>query len=96
MNRIGRRLLVGGMTTPRGWIVRAWLILITLLVLHLLGWREETRIISGTGAPKDLAGELAALRGVIYGFVYFLGVIVAPILILGAAIRLFIAPVFKP
>jgi hypothetical protein len=75
------------MWTTRGWVVRALLILAMLAVLYLLGWRADTRIISGTGAPKDLAGELAALRGVIYGLVYFLGVIVAPILILGAGIR---------
>jgi hypothetical protein len=75
------------MWTARGWVVRALLMLATLAALHLLGWRADTRIISGTGAPRDLSGELAALRGVVYGFVYFLGVIVAPILILGAGIR---------
>ena len=77
----------GGLWTTRGWVVRALLILGTLAVLHVLGWREDTRIISGTGAPMDLAGDLAALRGVAFGFVYFLGVVVAPILLLGAGIR---------
>jgi hypothetical protein len=87
MRKVAKALFVGGMTTPRGWALRAVLILITLAALHVLGWREDTRIISGTAAPKDLAGELAAMRGVVYGLVYFAGMIVAPILILAAGIR---------
>ena len=96
MKRVAKYVFLGGITTPRGWIVRALLILIVLATLHLLGWRDDTRIISGTGSPKDLAGQLAALRGVTYGLVYFAGVIVAPILILGAAIRLFVSTRFHP
>jgi len=96
MKRAAKYVFLGGITTPRGWIIRAVLILVVLLTLHLLGWRDDTRIISGTGAPRDLAGELAALRGVVYGFVYFAGVIVAPILILGAGIRLLGARAFNP
>ncbi len=83
--KIGR-LMRGGIFTPRGWAVRASLIITVFVVLHLLGWRTDTKIISGTSPLKDFASKLAAARGVIYGLAYFGAVVLAPILLIAAGI----------
>lgn len=76
----------------RAWNVllsaRAWCVVAALLVLawamaHGLGWRDDTRIISGTGVPSGGA----VLRGVAYAVSYFAAVVVAPILVIAAGLR---------
>jgi phosphotransferase system glucose/maltose/N-acetylglucosamine-specific IIC component len=64
--------------SPRGFLVRALLIALAFGVVHALGWREETRFLSGTPASLRL--------GVFYLFFYFAFVLVAPTLVLGAGI----------
>jgi len=64
--------------TPRGFAVRALVIVVAFAVVHALGWREETRFLSGTKAN--------ALEGLVYALLYFSTVLVAPTLVLGAAI----------
>ena len=76
-------LLWGGVFTPRGWAVRALLIIAAFGVLHLLGWRDDTRVISGT-ASADLSHDLTAVRGLVYAAAYFAAVVVSPILIIAA------------
>jgi hypothetical protein len=78
--------LLRGWLTPRGWIVRAAVIVLAWLLMHLLGWRDDTRIISGTSLPNDFAGVLGAFRGVAYLLAYFAAVVVAPTLVIGAGI----------
>jgi hypothetical protein len=80
------RGLWGGFFLPRGWLVRAAVIVLAWLLMHLLGWREDTRIISGTSLPNDFAGALGVFRGVAYLLAYFAAVVVAPILVIGAGI----------
>jgi hypothetical protein len=79
-------LVGGGMFMPRGLLTRAALIMAALALFHLLGWRDDTRIISGTSPPRDLASQLAALRGVVYGLTYFAAVVLAPILLIAASL----------
>ena len=75
-----------GLLSPRGWLKRAAIIVATLVILHLLGWRADTKIISGTSPPKDFSSQMAAVRGVIYGLVYFAAVVGAPILMIAAGL----------
>jgi hypothetical protein len=78
--------LLRGWLTPRGWLVRAAIIIFAWALMHLLGWRDDTRIISGTSLPNDFAGAVGASRGVAYLLAYFAAVVVAPILVIGAGI----------
>lgn len=64
--------------SPRGFLVRALLIAVAFAVVHVLGWREETRFLSGTPASASL--------GAIYAFIYFGFVLIAPTLVLAAGI----------
>ncbi len=35
-------------------------IVVAFALVHALGWRGDTKIISGTGSPTDVAGQIAA------------------------------------
>ena len=64
--------------------VRAAVLLLTVFGLfHLLGWRDDTAIISGTF--DDHNARLTAIKGVLYAASYFAAVVVSPIMILAAA-----------
>ncbi len=69
--------------SPPGLLVRAGLIVAVFATLHLLGWRDDTRIISGT----SLASSATVFRGFVYAAAYFAAIILGPILILAAAIQ---------
>jgi hypothetical protein len=64
--------------SPRGYLVRALLIAVAFALVHALGWRQETRFLSGTPA--------AVVPGLIYLCLYFAFVLGAPALVLGAGI----------
>ena len=64
--------------SPGGFLVRALLVALAFGIVHVLGWREETRFLSGTPA--------SALEGVLYLLAYFAFVLLAPTLVLGAGI----------
>ena len=68
------------------WIVGAGSMVALFVALHVLGWRDDTRIISGTAAGPGLDSALTALRGVLYALAYFGAVILAPILIIAAGL----------
>jgi len=69
--------------SARAWCVVAALLVVAWAMAHGLGWRDDTRIISGTGVPSGGA----VLRGVAYAASYFAGVVVAPILVIAAGLR---------
>ena len=62
-------------------------------LFHLLGWRDDTAIISGTSISPDTTAT--ALRGVLYGLTYVLTVTVSPIILLAAGIHLMLGRVGK-
>jgi hypothetical protein len=66
-----------------GFVSHAILILTVFAALHLLGWRDDTRILSGTSLPSSGA----VFRGFLYAASYFAAVILAPILLLAGAIQ---------
>ena len=63
--------------TPSGFLARAAAIVLAFGLAHALGWREETRFLSGTPANAKL--------GALYLLLYFGAVLVAPSLAFGAA-----------
>jgi hypothetical protein len=78
-----RLLLIGSFFSPLSLLMRAAFLLIVFGVFHLLGWRDDTRILSGTSLPSDAA----VVRGLLYAAAYFSAVIVSPILLLAAAMQ---------
>ena len=72
--------------SPRGFLRRAVELLVIFLVCHAAGLREYTSIISVTSPSGGKADTLCAVLGCVYGVVYFLCVLVAPILVLASGI----------
>jgi hypothetical protein len=68
--------------TPKKLLLRAALIGLAYALLHLAGGRHDAAFLSGT--PVGGAGAL--LLGCAYVVVYFLFVIVAPILVIAAGL----------
>ncbi|MDQ7779182.1 MAG: hypothetical protein RDV41_05680 [Planctomycetota bacterium] len=84
MKKILRILFHARLFTPKGLLVRAAVIAVVFLVLHVCGLREYTSIISGMSPTGDTADSRAITLGVMYGCFYFAFVLVAPILVLAA------------
>jgi hypothetical protein len=68
---------------PLGWLCWAAMFVVVFGACHLLGWRDDTAILSGTLAPGS---ELTMVRGLIYLASYFAAVLLSPILILAAGL----------
>ena len=79
-----RRLLGKICFAPVSWISCAILLLLVFGMFHLMGWRQDTAIISGTSAGPSYYAS--AMRGLLYGLAYFVAILISPILILTAAI----------
>jgi hypothetical protein len=76
-----------GFLSSKAMVSWAAAILITFAILHALGWREFTSVISGT-IPRGASSMEASVKALAYMAAYFGAVLVAPILIIAAAIRL--------
>ena len=74
-----RSSLFAGLLSAKVWVVLALGILAAFALFHALGWRDDTRFISGA-APLGFT----MVRGLIYALAYFGAVILAPILLLAA------------
>ena len=61
-------------------------ILIMFAILHALGWREYTSVLSGT-IPTGSSPMEASVKALAYMAAYFGSVLVAPILLIATAIR---------
>ena len=86
MNLIKSRLRMfwrADLLSPAGLVAHAVVILGLFATLHLLGWRDDTRILSGTSLPSSGA----VFRGFLYSAAYFAAVILSPILLLAGAIQ---------
>ena len=71
---------------PAGWLGSAVLFLTVFAVLHFLGWRDDTSFLTGTVPTKG--ADAMVLRGMLYSVAYLAAVIVSPILILAASLRM--------
>ena len=72
---------------PRALLFWATTMLIAFGIVHALGWREFTTVLSGT-VPKDNTEAEAAFKAVTYMAAYFATVLVAPILLIAAGLNL--------
>jgi hypothetical protein len=81
-----RRIWSAPMLSPTGLLLRAGLLALVYLALHLAGWREYTSILCGTSPTGNLADRHAALCGLIYVLLHFTVVVGCPILVLAAGL----------
>jgi len=84
------RLIIG----RRALLFWATLIMIAFGVVHALGWREFTTVLSGT-IPKDNSEAEAAFKGLAYMAAYFATVLVAPICLIATGISYGLERVFQ-
>lgn len=72
--------------TPKALLVRAAIMVVAFLLAHVLGLREYTSILCGTSPSGEVADRVSTLKGAIYGVLYFLAVLAAPISVIAAGI----------
>ena len=72
--------------SPRDLLQRAAAIAVIFLLLHLAGLREFTSVLNGTVGSVALGWRSSGVLAVIYIIFYLGTVVVAPILVLAAAI----------
>ena len=82
-----RRMLIGGFS-PQGFVVRALILAVLFALCQALGWREHTTFLSGTAASAGTDANTSAVLGLVYMAAYFGFVLLAPILLIAAAIFL--------
>lgn len=76
----------GDWLSPKGFILRAAVCVAALAVVHLLGWREYTSIISGTSPTGESISLSTALPGMLYMAAWFATVLIAPALLIAAGV----------
>ena len=72
--------------SPKDFVRHAVLIVVLFAIAHMCGLREYTAIISGTMASPTLGAETCTLLAIIYMVFYFGAVVLAPILMIAAAL----------
>ena len=78
---------------PAAWVTFAVVIAAMFGVFHLLGWREDVAVLSGTGSPTNR--DAMMVRGMLYVLAYLGTVVVGPILVIGAGVRVGLERVMK-
>lgn len=73
--------------SPKDFLRHVILSLLVFGILHLLGWREYASFLNGTTGSLDVNPETAALLGILYVLAYLATIVVAPILLIAAAIQ---------
>ena len=71
--------------TPSGLVVRAALGVVAFIVLHAIGFRAYTTILSGTSPTGEQVAYVDMLKMVAYVLGYLFSTILAPILLIAAA-----------
>ena len=71
--------------TPSGLVVRAALGVLAFIVLHAVGFRAYTTILSGTSPTGEQVAYVDMLKMVAYVLSYLFSTILAPILLIAAA-----------
>ena len=72
--------------SPQGLLLRAALLVVFFLIVHILGLREYTTILCGTSPSGNHADVWSSLLGVLYIVFWFGLVLGAPILALASGI----------
>ena len=83
-----KRIFCALFVSPGGFLGWAALITLTFCICHVLGWRAHTTFLTGT--PSEAGTDLitSAMLGTAYMAAYFGFVLLAPVLLLAAAILL--------
>ena len=82
--------------SPRGFLVDAVLIALVFLACNLAGLKEYTSVICGTSPTGDINNPLVLGLGAFYLFIHFAFVLVAPILVIAAAVFAILVLVVPP
>jgi len=72
--------------SPRGFLLRAAIIGVVFLALHLAGLRDYTSVLNGTAGSAAAGWKISVVLGVSYLIFYLAFVLVVPMLILAAGI----------
>jgi hypothetical protein len=72
--------------TPKDLVLRAAFIVVVYLAAHFAGLREFTTFLSGTAPVTTLSWQWVAFLGVAYLMAYFAFILLAPMLLLAAAL----------
>jgi hypothetical protein len=72
--------------TPSGLVARAALGVLVFIVLHALGFRVYTTTLSGTSPTGEQVAYVDMLKTVAYVLSYLFSTMVAPILLIAAAV----------
>ena len=72
--------------TPSGLVVRAALGVLAFIILHAIGFRTYTTILSGTSLTGEQVEYVDTLKMVAYVISYLFATIVAPILLIAAVV----------
>ena len=78
--------LLRGVLTPRGLLARGIVLGVIFAAVHLAGWREYTSVLCGTLPDSATAPQFAGYLGAAYVVCYLLAAVIAPILVLAAAL----------
>jgi hypothetical protein len=72
--------------SPKDFVRHAVLVLAVFALVHLCGLREYTSVLNGTTGAVGMDMETATLLGVGYVLVYLAAILLAPILLIAAAL----------
>lgn len=72
--------------TPRGWLVRAAVLVLLFAALHLAGLRPRTSVLCATLQDEGAMQAWNAFLAMAYIITYLLAVVLAPVLALAAAL----------
>ena len=82
-----RRWLLPPLLSPLGFAVAAVILAAAFGVVHVLGWRANTTILSGTSPTGDVTDVGPIVAGLLYVLLYFIFVVLVPILAMAAIVH---------
>ena len=83
------RLVYGGwwsLFTPSGLVARAVLVVLVFIILHAVGWRAHTSVISGTSPTGEPFTYIDSWKMVAYVLSYLFATVLAPTLLIAALV----------
>jgi hypothetical protein len=89
--QVPRRILERSLFNPASWLACAAILFAAWGACHLLGWRADTAVISGTADPAHGSMHWVMLRGTTYALTYFAAITLGTILILSSGMFVVLA-----
>ena len=86
--KIIRSVLEHSLLNPGSWTGVAVVLIAAWALVHLLGWRVDTAVISGTVDVTRGTPQQVMMQGTAYALAYFGAVVVSPILLLASGLFL--------